>query len=135
MNRQSHPSSPGFTLLEVIVALAILAISLGALLRIFSNDLNRASETEAQVVANALAQSLLARLGTEEALADGDTAGKFNNGFRWRLRVAPYGDSQDRAAWPVEAHQVTAEVSWLDGGRERSVSLVTLRLAPKAVTP
>ena len=131
MNRAHKTGSDGFTLVEVVVALAILAVSLGALLRIFSNDLSRASQIEAEVVANSLAQTLLARAGIDQPLVNGETSGQFNNGFRWRLRVAPYVDGQDATAAPEVARLLSALVSWQDGGIERSVSLATLRLAPK----
>jgi general secretion pathway protein I len=131
MNRDRKNGSDGFTLVEVVVALAILAVSLGALLRIFSNDLSRTSQIEAEVVANSLAQTLVARAGMDQPLVNGETSGQFNNGFRWRLHVAPYGDGQDATAAPVVARLLSAIVSWQDGGIERSVSLATLRLAPK----
>jgi general secretion pathway protein I len=132
MNRHHENVCSGFTLVEVVVAMAILAVSLGVMLRMFSNDLSRASQIEAEVVASSLAQTLLARAGIDQPLLNGETTGQFNNGFRWRMRVAPYGDGQDDATVaPVVARQLSAIVSWQDGGVERSVSLATLRLAPR----
>jgi general secretion pathway protein I len=125
----------GFTLIEVIVALAILAVSLGALLKIFSSHLIQTSEMEAETVANSLLQSMLNGLGKNQPLVDGDTAGRFTNGFTWRLHIAPYGTPEDQSAWSVSAHQVVAEVDWMNGGRPRSATLETLRLAPKVPAP
>jgi general secretion pathway protein I len=122
----------GFTLIEVVVALAILAVSLGALLRILSTSLVTANETEAEVVANSLLQSMLDRLGGDLPLVAGDTTGQFTNGFGWHLHITSYGSAEDQEAWSVKAYQVNAEVDWIGNGRLRSQSLTTLRLAPNA---
>jgi general secretion pathway protein I len=129
MNNGAHRKAAGFTLIEVVVALAILAISFGILLRLFSNNLRRTSQTEAEVIASSLGRSLLARVGTDGAIADGETSGVFTNGFRWHLRITPYGDAQDWVAWSMSAHQVLAQVTWSDSNQRRSVSFETLRLA------
>ena len=121
----------GFTLLEVVAALAILALSLGVLLGLLSDGLRRTGQAEAMAEAGSLAQSLLARVGTELPIQPGVTAGELPNGVRWRLQMEPYGDAGDRRAWPVDAYVVSAEIAWGDGAQERSVTLTTLRLAPK----
>jgi general secretion pathway protein I len=81
--------------------------------------------------AGSLAQSLLAKVGTELPVQQGQTAGELADGLRWRLRMEPYGDSVDRQQWPLGAFTVSAEVTWGDHGQEHSVALTTLRLAPK----
>ena len=122
------PTSPraGFTVVEIIVALAILALSLNAILPAISDALWRTSEAEAQAEAASLARSLLAEAGSAVALNNGAAAGQFENGFRWRLQVTPYGGVDQ--TMPVRAYKVVAEVSWDDTRSERSVALTTLRL-------
>lgn len=121
----------GFTLPEILAALAILALSLSVLFGLLSDGLRRTGRAEATAEAGALAQSLLARVGTELPIEPGLTTGEFPNGLRWRLHMEPYGDGGDRQAWPVAAHVVSAEVAWGDGEQRRSVALTTLRLALK----
>ena len=116
----------GFTLVEIIVALAILALSLNAILPAISEALWRTGEAEAQAEAASLARSLLAQAGSAVPLNDGAAAGQFDNGFRWRLQVTPYGGADQ--AMPVRAYKLVAEVSWDDARAERSVALTTLRL-------
>ena len=118
-------------MLEILVALVILAVSVPILMTILGNELRRTSSTEMESSASALAQSLLAKVGTEIYLSDGEQAGQIEGGFRWRLQVTPYGDLQDRDAWQVRAHQVVVQVLWNDGPVERKIALTTLRLAPK----
>jgi len=59
----------GFTLIEIIVALAILAVALGALFQAFSTGLRATTVTDRQAAAVMLAQSLLDRIGQDIPLA------------------------------------------------------------------
>jgi general secretion pathway protein I len=124
--RGNQKSRAGFTLVEIIVALAILALSLNAILPAISDALWRTSEAEAQAEAASLARSLLAQAGSAVPLNNGAATGRFGNGFRWRLQVTPYGGADQGAA--VRGYKVMAEVSWDDARSERSVALTTLRL-------
>jgi general secretion pathway protein I len=131
-NRIERPDSKaGFTVVEVVVALTILAVSLGVLLNAMSNSIRQTGQAEAVAEAGSLAQSLLAKIGTELPLRDGQITGQSDRGFRWRVYIEAYGDGTDRREWPVGAHQILAEVLWSDGLQERSVVLTTLRLGPK----
>jgi general secretion pathway protein I len=116
----------GFTLVEIIVALAILALSLNVILPTISDALWRTSEAEAQAEAASLARSLLAQAGISVPLQNGEAAGRFDNGFRWRLEVTPYGRIDQTMR--VRAYKVVAEVFWDDPRHERSIALTTLRL-------
>ena len=127
-------SESGFTLVEVVVALAIMAMSFGVLFGVISDALRQTDGARNLAQAGSLAQSLLARLGTEVPIAPGKASGEFSGGFRWRLRVEPYGDATDRQSSPVAAYTVAAEVMWGDGAPERFVVLNTLRLAPRQAT-
>ena len=124
-------SQAGFTLLEMIVAFAILAISLSVLFGVFANGLRQAGQAETTVVAGSMLQSLLAEVGRTKPVQEGRTEGKFANGLRWRLDVEPYGTREDRQQWPVGAYKVLATVSWDDGLFERSVVVTTLHLGQK----
>ncbi len=49
----------GFTLIEVLIALAIVSISLGALISISSQDISRAEKMQKNMIANWIAQNQL----------------------------------------------------------------------------
>lgn len=71
----------GFTLLEVMVAMAIIAIALTAVLRLQSQSLSLASEARFYTTAPLLAQNRMARIMTaspEELRSD---SGNFGDGF------------------------------------------------------
>jgi general secretion pathway protein I len=133
--RAQQDPEAGFTLVEIIVALAILSISLGLLLNVISSGMWRSSQAQNLSEANSLAQSLLARVGADLPIEPTQRVGEFASGFRWRLSIEPYGSSVDREQWPTGAYMVTAQVLWgADQANERSVTLSTLRLGPKPVT-
>ncbi|MGE3622854.1 MAG: type II secretion system protein [Bdellovibrionales bacterium] len=121
----------GFTLLEILVAVIIFGVAAGVILGIYSESFARIRRAETDMAAQGYARSLLESAGHEYPLRGGDSEGRFANGFVWRLHIEPYGDDDDRKAWGMQAYNVAATVSWNDGGRERSVTLVTLRLAAK----
>ncbi len=127
--------SGGFTLLEVLVAFTVLAISLGVLFEIFSTGMRASRSAEQYTRATLLAESKLAAIGIEVALEEGETTGEYGDGYDWRVTVRPYGVDGPEAegvAPPIEAYEVVVTVAWGQGSRERSVSLTTLRLKSAA---
>jgi general secretion pathway protein I len=114
----------GFTLLEVIVALAILAAGLLGLIELFSGSLRLAGGAR-----DATAASLYASQRLEEALlaptpTEGEESGLFGDKYRWTARTSFLPEEEERPFRPVRV-QVT--VRWDDGERERAVSVAATR--------
>ena len=123
----------GFTLLEVLVAFAVLAVALGAAMEIFSTGLRSARAAHGYTIATLLAESRLESVGVEDQLSEGETSGAWDNGYRWRVDVRPYELEDDELDTPTlpDAFAVTVTV-WRDGaGTAGSVTLTTLRLVPR----
>jgi general secretion pathway protein I len=116
----------GFTLVEVLVALAILALTFTFAYRAMSGGLGRLADDSRSERAVLLARSQLARVGHDIALIDGETGGRAADGFSWQVRIAPYG----RAVGGLAGHLVVVDVAWLDGREMRRVRLETMRLGP-----
>jgi general secretion pathway protein I len=125
----------GFTLVEVVVAIAILALVAGVIFRVNSDSISNIHRANALADASSLAQSLIAKVGTEIPLREGETRGQSGAGLQWRLQMKRYGDATDRAQWPLAAYTVVAEVTLHDDPDTKPVALVTLRLGPKEVVP
>jgi general secretion pathway protein I len=125
-------SAAGFTLVEVIVALAILSVGLSVLLGSISASLRQGASAARMAEASTLAQSLMAEVGTDQPLEVEDRVGEFPNGYRWHLKMQPYGSAKEREEWPVGAYVISTEVEWEEGTGRRSYALTTLRLGPKA---
>ena len=86
MRRYFHHS--GFTLLEVMVAMAILAIALVAVLSFQAQSISMANEARLMTTASMLTQSKIAEIesvGTETS--SGDFGEDFPN-YRWELSIA-----------------------------------------------
>jgi general secretion pathway protein I len=118
----------GFTLLEVLVALAILGVALGALMQVFAGGLRRVSASEDYAAATMQARAELDRLGAELPLAEGQYAGRFADGMVWTAQLRRYaeGRSGNNPALAVIPYEIKVTVSW---GEHRSLTLTTLRLA------
>jgi general secretion pathway protein I len=124
----------GFSLLEVLVAFSILALTLGVLLNIFGGGIRLAGVSDNTARAASIAQSRLAQVGMVEELTEGEIRGDFDERFRWIVRVQPYevmDEEIDTENLPVQLYLVNVRVEWDDGGRQRSLALTTLRLAAK----
>jgi general secretion pathway protein I len=130
-DRAPRHAEAGFTLLEVLVALAILAISLGVILQVLGMTADRTGQAESLVRARLLAQSILARVGSETPVKAGDVNGE-DGGLRWRLQQKAYGDASDSASWSAPVMEVTVEISWGERPFARSITISTLRLPGSA---
>jgi general secretion pathway protein I len=124
----------GFTLLEVVVAFAILSLAFGAIFAVLSSTLRQVSQTDSERNAIALAQSMLARVGADLPLVDGDRTGEASTGAQWRLSIRPYNVTGRDNLLPMSAHQVSITVSWVSG-RARTLTLTSLRLARRTRNP
>jgi general secretion pathway protein I len=125
----------GFTLVEVVVAIAILALMAGVIFRVNSDSIRNIRRADALADASALAQSLIAKVGAEIPLREGEVRGQSGATLQWRVQMKRYGDAADRAQWPLAAYTVMAEVTLSDGPDTQPVTLITLRLGPKEAAP
>jgi general secretion pathway protein I len=125
-----RPSQRGFSLLEVLVAFAILAVSLGVLLGIFSRATSATIASAQYSQAATLAESLLTLTGHEIALEEGAISGTTESGFSWELTLLELDLSQEfpTTTLTVTAYRVNATVLWFDAGRPRRLMLSTLKL-------
>jgi general secretion pathway protein I len=121
----------GFSLLEVLVAFAILSVSLGVLLQVFATGLRNAGMADDYTRATLYAESILAAIGREAPLSAGAREGSINDQFSWRGTVSEYTDGlPDPERTQIRAYRVSVEVFWPGLAQTRSVTLETLRLAP-----
>ncbi len=137
MSAERAAADAGFTLLEVVVALAIAALALVGLFQAGSGGLFAVDTAARAAEAVQRAQSHLAAIGRNAALTAGDSTGDDGGGYRWRLRVQPVatrpGASADNpSAAALTLFDVEVAVSWRARGRDRAVVLKTLRLGAAA---
>jgi general secretion pathway protein I len=79
--------SSGFTLIEVLAAIALLAIAFAVGLGALGKSAHNAAHSAALDTAVQHAQSLLAGQGLEAPLKDETLSGTFDDGMAWTLKV------------------------------------------------
>ena len=121
----------GYTLIEVLVAMIILASSLAIIFRIFSGGLLKIGVATDYTRAAMVAESVLAATGNTEKLVAGETSGRLLDKYRWSRSVAPYQSSEpsSKSNKTVNAYKVTVVVEWPARQGVRSMDLSTLKLA------
>jgi general secretion pathway protein I len=119
----------GFTLIEVLIAFAILAMVLGVVFRTLSTGLSH-ERTAGLVTARVLeARSILDRLGIDLALEEGTIEGRLATGEPWALTVSLIELAASDEADPGQLNAYLAELS-IDGDDGRMLRLQTLKLGP-----
>jgi len=130
----------GFSLLEILVALTLLAVAMGVLMQIFSRGVNGATLADRYAKATMYAESKLAGVGVEEVLKESSASGKFDDDFSWALSIRPYQDPLPKEQsvadfeklMPTQLYEIDLKVSFTpDDRRERVLNLSTLRLGPR----
>ena len=124
-----HPDrTAGFTLIEVLIALAIAALGLAALFAATGSGLESGVAAHRTLQATSLAQSQLAQVGKALSLKKGDYSGE-SNGLRWRVHMdAPVFHAGPGAA--LGLYPVTVTVRWRAGAQQKAFSLYSERLGP-----
>ena len=126
----------GFTLLEVLVAVMILAISVTAILSQFSVGMQAGGKsrdiTEAVLHAKEKLEELKAFVDTGQA----GQSGAFDDGYTWETNVSLYELPEKESGvnenlLSFELLKLTVIVGWGTGGQERHMELSTLKAVKK----
>ncbi len=128
-------SQRGFSLLEVIAAIMLLAIAFTALMKVAGASIGLTQNAARHSEAAMWARSLLDSAFVGEPLKPGSSSGQFNQQFRWQLNVAPWSQAGIAPPdAPLHLYQLDLDVLWGSRGHPRSAHFRTLRLAGPDVT-
>jgi general secretion pathway protein I len=117
----------GFTLIEVVAAMAIGAASLAALLQVFGDGARQVDRAASERLAWLVAESALA--SAQASLAEGAAQGGETAGLAWQVEVSEAAEASSGGAAP-RLLRVVATV-WEAGAEGRPLArLASLRLAP-----
>jgi general secretion pathway protein I len=135
-------SQRGFSLLEVIAAVLLLAIAFAALMRVAGSSLNLTARAAERSEAAMWARSLLDSQFVLEPIRLGTSAGRFDRRYRWQLAVTPWNPVAGSTApgtpteptTPLRIARLDLDVLWDVGSHHYSAHFSTLRLRPAADT-
>lgn len=122
----------GFTLLETLVALSVLAIALVVVLQLFSGGLKagKASDdyTRAVFHGREKMEEMLLATPLEAGILEGDCDGK----YRWQTEVAPIELPEEEAqVLPFRMMDITVRIFWSQGARDKRFELHTTKILEK----
>ena len=125
--RLVRPATAGFTLLEVLVAVAVVAIALVTLLRLHLLSLDATIRAQDLTTAVLLAQGKLASMGTFPET--GEEEGTFEEPelakYRWQTQVSEQTFPAAGGETEVQVRRVAVTIRWRDGQQERHYTLQT----------
>jgi type II secretory pathway pseudopilin PulG len=129
---QRDDNAAGFTLIETLVAFAIVALLLLPLLRSFSTGLASTSRAGAVDGATLVAQSTIESLTPDAEAARLTDVDLQEGAYHVTGRISPYAadDIPNGANLPLSPYQISVTVSWPEGARTRSIALDAIRLGP-----
>lgn len=112
----------GFTLIEILVSLAIIAVALPPLLRAFTHASRSQQLSANETTALYLLKFQMAQLEVEGFPEVGEEEGEFGEGSRytWAYSVEEVTDLEVE-----DLRRVTMSVNWQGEGKEKSLSMAT----------
>ncbi len=122
----------GFTLIETLVAVMVLAISLVVVMQLFSGGLKSNQLTGDYLYGIFHAKEKMEEVLLSNSLTAGSSSGEFDDGYRWIVVVDPVAveeEVEDRM--PFDAFHVKVNISWKHGAGDRHFEITTLALAQK----
>lgn len=126
----------GFTLVEIVVAMAVLGIGLVLVIELFSGGLRLGRASEEFTLAGQFARQKMEEVFLAAEIGEGTEEGDFSDTpYRWetvvkKVDLLPASLETDYRP-PVELYQIQVRVLWKSGAKDRATRIETL----KAVKP
>jgi general secretion pathway protein I len=118
----------GFTLLEVLAAIALLGIAFAVMMQVAGGAIGLANQSADASEAAMWARSKLDSAYVVEPLQPGHSAGQFDRKFRWQLDVSPWHAAAADDPTPLQLYQLDLQVSWGAAAHPHTANFRTLRL-------
>ena len=126
--------SSGFTLLEVMLAFVVFALSFATVLEIMAASMRSVRRAGDDTEVALLAQSVMDLVGTEIPVREGEFSGTGLDRFDWRLGIYLYASTEDDGHTQllaemsgIELYLVELDIDWLSGRRPRELHFSTIR--------
>jgi general secretion pathway protein I len=127
-------TSRGFTLLEVMLAFVIFALSFATVLEIMVGSMLSVRRASDDTEVALFAQSIMDLVGTEIPIEEGEFSGTGMDRYQWQLDISLYASSSDDVSTlelaemsGIELYQVDLDIDWQSGRRQRDLHFSTVR--------
>jgi general secretion pathway protein I len=124
-------STTGFTLIEVVVALAILGIGLTVILELFSAGLRLGRFSEDYSLAVNYGRMKMEEIASQSNIEEGSEEGQFDDTFHWKATIQKVDllsvDKDIEFTPPIGFYQITVNIIWKSGSKERSAIFESYR--------
>lgn len=127
-------SSRGFTLLEVMLAFVIFALSFATVLEVMAGSMRSVKRASDDTEVALFAQSIIDLVGTEIPVEEGQFNGTGMDRYQWQLDITLYESGDEDMGTEVlaemsgvELYRVDLEIDWETGRRQRDLHFSTLR--------
>ncbi len=128
---QNRNIKNGFTLLEVVVALAILGIGLTVIIELFSGGLRLVKTSEEYTKAITYAHMKMEEISLKPPLDEGTEEGKFDEIYRWQVGVKKWNllpvEKEGGFKPPAELFKVKLSITWKSGSKERTIDIESFK--------
>lgn len=125
-------SSKGFTLLEILVALAILATAVTIIFQLFSAGLRNVAVSEDVVSAAVRAEAKMREVLSNEELTENSWTETTTDGYTFAVNITE-ALQEKTDSLPVQVLQVDLAITWTKNSKERSLRLKTYKTVNKQV--
>jgi general secretion pathway protein I len=130
LSRRSCSDAAGFTLIEALVALAIIVVMLGAIGSVIATTTRGTRAIDQHLALSGTAETLLADLPARGLLKPGRQSGELA-GSRWRVDVAPMNVAGGNPATDrFVPMAVNLRLQRADGA---AIQITTVKLVPRAL--
>jgi prepilin-type N-terminal cleavage/methylation domain-containing protein len=122
-------SSPGFSLLEVLVATALMGLVLVVLLRVLSTSIRAQEACRGQAQALMVGEQVLGEYASLRELKPGRYGGEEGR-FAYQVSLEPqYNLTAPGSETRVTCYLIQVSVAWQERGKAKSLRLQTMRTA------
>lgn len=127
-------TSSGFTLIEVLLAFVVFALSFSLVLEIISGSMRNTVRAREYTEVALITQSVMDRVGLDIPLKEGTQASGESGVYRWELQINPFAGTADTARsmdlqelTGIDLLEVEFIISWGENAREQSNRFSTVK--------
>ncbi len=122
----------GFTLIEILVAISIMAICLTVILQLFSGGLRAGKLSDDYTRAVFHGKEIMEEILLSNMLEEGINEGRFNDSYGWKTEVVRIEqDEEEESKLPIDTFTIKVQVTWGGTEKNKSFELETIKIQQK----